>query len=128
MNDRSVPLPPSIKAIEERKTLRTIRLQGRIDVRGAEALQQFIPLFRKQPGFTFKNMILDFKDVTYTDSAGVAQLVKSWFDYKRAEHRVGLVNLGEGPRSMLEVMKLDKVIRIYPDEAAAVRDLEDNLP
>ena len=121
---KEVALPPSLKSIEERPLLRIIRFKGSLDIGAVIQIQAWIPNFRNQKSFSFKNLLMDFQDVPYADSSAVSQLVKTMFDYKKANHRVGIINLQEGPRNIVEILKVDKLLRIYPTEDEAVRDLE----
>ena len=120
---KQVVLPPSIKQVEERRTLRIIRLQGELNVSREPEINKFVRDFRSRPEFEFKNMILDFKDVPYADSSAVARLVQTMFDYKKAHHDLAIVNLNDTLRNVLEVMKIDKLIRWYPSEEDAVKAL-----
>ena len=55
--------PSSIKAVEERDTLRIMRLTGSIDAGAVEEIQRVMPRIRESKSFVPKNLILDFKNM-----------------------------------------------------------------
>ena len=121
---KPLQFPPWIKSIEERNTLRILRLRGGLNINTIQKHIQFITELRKQKGFEFKDMLLDLADVNYIDSATIAALVEALHDYKKAHHRMGIVNLHGEPLSMLQITKIDKLISLYETEAQAIQDLE----
>ena len=119
------PAPAWIKSIEERKTLRILRVKGRIDVAAlGESSSQRALQARQQKGFEYKHLLLDFADVTYIDSSAVAALLLTLRDYQKAHHKLGVINLGEEPRNMLQIAKVDRLFLSYETEAQALKDLE----
>ena len=124
MKQKEIALPQWIKAVEERSGLRILRLQGRVDMTAVAVIQQFAEKRRMEKGFEYKQLLMDFADVSYIDTSVVAVLLKTMCLYKQAHHKLGIINLGEEPRSMFEIAKVDKLFFFYPSEAEAIQVLE----
>ena len=121
---KEVILPPSIKKIEEQKTLRIVRFQGPIDYTTLGEIGQFVEKLRSQKDYEFKNILLDFMDVTHIDSSTAAEVIQIIFDIKKSHHKLGIVNLSQEFRSIFEILKIDKIIHFYEIEAEATTVLE----
>ena len=117
-------VPEWIKAVEELKKIRIIRLVGEIGALAVSKLEQFSALSRQQKGYEFKHILLDFSEVTLIDSAAVAALLKALRDYKNTHQKLALVNLKEGPRNMIRLTKVGHLFPSYASEAQAIKDLE----
>jgi anti-anti-sigma factor len=116
------------KEIVEKENYRIIRMKGSFDIMNDVEVEGFIKKFRSQRNFQFKHLILDFQEATFLDTSAVALIVKTMSDYKKSHHKLGIINLDEESRNkkMLELYKVDKLLIIYPSEAAAIEDLENN--
>ena len=124
MKQKQITLPPWIKAVEERRALRILRVQGRVDMTVVAHMEKFSEKMRNEKGFEHKQLLLDFADVSYIDTSVVAVLLKTMGVYKKTHHKLGIINLGEEPRNMLEITKVDKLFILYENEAQAVQALE----
>ena len=124
MKQKQIILPSWIKSVEERAALRILRLQGNVDMNAVVQIEQFAAKKREEKGFEYKQLLLDFEEVSYIDTSVVASLLKTMCIYKHAHHKMGIINLGEEPRSMFEITKLDKVFFFYDTEAQAIQALE----
>ena len=69
-------------------------------------------------------IILNFRDVTSIDSAGVGELVAAYAEIKRIEGRVRLLNPPKKVCEMLELTQLSKVFQVYADEQSALRSFD----
>jgi anti-sigma B factor antagonist len=69
-------------------------------------------------------IILNFRDVTSIDSAGVGELVAAYAAIKRIEGHVRLLNPPKKVCDMLELTQLSKVFQVYADEPSALRSLD----
>jgi anti-sigma B factor antagonist len=67
-----------------------------------------------------KKIVLDMKNVTYIDSAGLGTLVASFHSARSQGATLKLANLGSKFREVLQVTKLYTVFETFDNEAAAV--------
>ena len=67
-----------------------------------------------------RNVILNLKEVTQIDTAGVGTLVLCTERFRAAGGRIVLVNLSPAQVSIANILKLDSELDIYPDELDAV--------
>jgi anti-sigma B factor antagonist len=67
-----------------------------------------------------RNVILNLKEVTHIDTAGVGTLVFCTEKFRAAGGRLVLVNLSPAQASVANILKLDSELDIYPDELDAV--------
>lgn len=71
-----------------------------------------------------RKIVLNFRDVTSIDSAGVGELVAAYAEIKRTEGRVRLLNPPKKVCDMLELTQLSKVFQVYADEPSAIRSFD----
>jgi len=69
-----------------------------------------------------KNMVLNFKDVGYVDSSGLATLIELFQKIKEKSGSLKLCSLSDKVKSVFELTKLDRVFKICPSEEDALRD------
>jgi anti-sigma B factor antagonist len=67
-----------------------------------------------------RNVVLNLKEVTHIDTAGVGTLVFCTEKFRAAGGRLVLVNLTPAQASVANILKLDSELDIYPDELDAV--------
>jgi len=121
---KHVSLPGVFRGIQERDKVRIIRLKGSVDAGNVNEIQKFVQKLRVQKGYEFKNLLIDFKDVPYADSAAVAELIRVLMDCKKAHHELGVVNLSGEVLNLFEVLKVNTLIRSYLTEEEALKALE----
>ena len=76
-------------------------------------------------GRNIKNILFDLKEVSQTDSSGIAGLV-DLLRYMKSQHndgKVGLVNLSENMKALLAISKAESIFKIYLSTDDAIRDL-----
>jgi anti-sigma B factor antagonist len=84
-------------------------LAGNIDLEHSTAFQQeLLSLLDGRP----ERLVLDFAEVGFMDSSGVASLVKLLSRTRRSATHLLLTNLGDDVRGILEVTRLDTVFDI----------------
>ncbi len=115
--------PAAIKAIEEYPDFRIIRFQGKLQIATMDEIGRYVEWRRKQKGYKFKNLLLDFADVTYVDSSAIAAVVNALRLNIREHFKMGLMRLGDEPLSMLEITHVDKLVRVYGSEEEALSDM-----
>ena len=67
-----------------------------------------------------KQLILDFKNITYIDSSGLATLVELLQRVKEVDGSLKLCGFSERVRGVFELTKLDTVFSIFEDTQKAL--------
>ncbi|MBV9761014.1 MAG: STAS domain-containing protein [Acidobacteriaceae bacterium] len=67
-----------------------------------------------------KNIILNMKDVSYVDSAGLGELVGAYTTATNQGGAVKLLNLQGKMRDLMQITKLHTIFPTFEDEHAAV--------
>ena len=70
------------------------------------------------------NILLDLKEVSYMDSAGLGELVGSYASVTSAGGKIKLLNAQGKVTEVLAVTKLYTVFETFSDEAAALRSFQ----
>lgn len=71
-----------------------------------------------------KNVLLNLRDLTYLDSAGMGELVGACTTLRNLGGDLRLVNPQERVAGLLRMTKLSSIFRIFDDEAAAVQSFQ----
>jgi anti-sigma B factor antagonist len=71
-------------------------------------------------------ILLDLRDVTYIDSAGVGALVEKYLNVRRKGGDIKLLHLSPRSRHVMSITKLTTVFEVYDTEAAALRSFSDD--
>ena len=91
---------------------------GEVDLYSSPQLRDAIlDLFRKRGQ---QKVILNLTGAPYIDSSGIASLVEALQEAKRQEARLILVGLNDGPRHVLELMRLANIFEIAATEREAL--------
>jgi len=67
-----------------------------------------------------KDIVLNLGDVTYVDSSGLGELVRTHTTIRNLHGELKLVNLSKRVEELLRMTKLSSVFDIYEDEASAI--------
>ena len=80
----------------------------------------------KMKGKTIKNILFDLKEVSETDTSGLAALIDllKHMKSRQAEGRIGLVNVSQEIKSLFSIAKIEPLFREYPSEEEALTDLK----
>lgn len=72
-----------------------------------------------------KNILFDLKDVSQTDSAGIAGLVDLLRYMKSHQNsgKVALLNLSESMKSLLAISRVESIFKVYSSLEEAQKDL-----
>jgi len=96
-----------------------VRLKGRIEVEeGVDALRDYLNNLVKDGHI---RLVLDMKDVTRLDSAGIGVLAARYLTTARRGGAIKLLHLTERTAHLMEITKLSSVFEIFDDENEAVR-------
>ena len=82
----------------------TVALTGEIDHHCA--------ISAKIEAYTPILCILDFSEVTFIDSSGVAVVINALRDLKRIDARLLLTGIGDQPRKVFHAAGIDKLVEI----------------
>lgn len=88
----------------------TVALTGEIDHHCAKQYIQAISA--KIEAYTPILCILDFSEVTFIDSSGVAVVINALRDLKRIDGRLLLTGIGSQPMKVFRASGIDKLIEI----------------
>lgn len=105
-----VPMEVSYRDLRDHKI---IILKGEMDYFSNRELRDII--FKLIYGKT-KNIILDLKDVTFIDSAGMGLLISVNKELNKYNKKLGLLNLSEGILNLIKLATLDQIIEIHHNE------------
>ena len=74
------------------------------------------------------NILLDLKDVTRIDSAGIGMLVSKYLSTQNRGGTIKLLQLTRRSDHLMDITRLATVFEIFEDEADAVRSFEKTTP
>lgn len=98
-----------------------LTLTGRLVLEDAEPLGELIErLFEEHQ----TKLVLDLRDVSYVDSAGLGLLVAKYVGARRRGGDLRLVHLTARSAHLMSITKLGGVFEIFASEADAVRSYQ----
>jgi len=95
-------------------------MSGEIDINTAPQVKK---TFDRVIANKSEKVILNFKDVTYIDSSGLATLVEILKGLRSYGGKLKLSNLSTKVKNLFEITKLEKLFDIVPEEEEAVKGL-----
>lgn len=98
-----------------------LRLRGQIDIYNAKNLEQIIQAFTTRVIKKVNNIILDFKNVSYLDSSGIACLIKldGLSKDNVYDKNLILINLNDKIKELFKLAKVDALFNILGSEEEA---------
>jgi anti-sigma B factor antagonist len=120
-------VPPRIRIVEEHVGDVTIlRLNGRLELeQGDLAFRDYI---NNLVADGRSNIVLDLKDVTRIDSAGIGMLVSKFLTARRSGGTIKLLHLTRHSDHLINITRLATVFEVFEDEEAALRSFETAAP
>src|SRR5882672_9596214 len=114
------PLPTSIRAIEDIRGVRVIRLRGPVgrDI-GPDADAADHEAERTEGVFD-RPVLFDFKETTDVDSATVAYLIRALRRRIAAHVPVGIVNASPKLIAELQITRVEPLFRVFRSEEEAI--------
>ncbi len=88
----------------------TVALTGEIDHHCAKAY--ITTITAKIEAYTPNCCILDFQDVTFMDSSGIAVVINALRAMARIEGKLELIGLGQQPLKVFQASGIDKLVAI----------------
>ena len=105
---------------EEKNGILICYVSGEIDINTSP---QFKKIFDKLIGAKKEKIVLNFKNVSYIDSSGLATLVEILKGLRSYGGKFKLSNLSTKVKNLFEITKLDTLFDIVPKEEEAVKGL-----
>lgn len=115
--------PPYLDRMDELKKVSIVRLKGRLDQSMIPVIDERIKKNRFAGGTIDKNVILDFAQVTHVDSATIAFHIVRFKEFQSKGFKLGFINVPKEFLSYLEIFKQTSLLRIFPNEEAALKEL-----
>ena len=104
-------------AVARRHHPNVLPLEGDIDLNVSPAVTESLnAMIKKKP----ERIVIDLSCATYIDSAGVAALILAMQEVEAYGGKFFLAGLQETLRSILELSRLDRIFRIFPDVDTAL--------
>ena len=102
---------------EKKKDVVVCYIEGDVDINTSPQIKKIID---KLIGAKEPKIIINFKNVSYVDSSGLATLVEILKNLKSYGGRLKLTNLSTKIKSLFEITKLEKLFEIIVDEEEAI--------
>lgn len=117
------PLPESVRAIEDIRGVRVIRLRGPVgrDI-GSDADAADHEAARTEGVFD-RPVLFDFQETTDCDSATVAYLIRALRRRLAAHMPVGIVNAPPRLAAELKITRVEPLFRVFRSEEEAITEL-----
>lgn len=110
--------------IRERGHATILDVEGQITFESTPGLRDRLLEALKQKG----TVLVNLGQVAYIDSSGIATLVEGLKAAQSQKAGFGLFGLTKNTRSVLELVRLDKVFKIFESEDEALRHLGSAVP
>ena len=116
-------MPPRIRIVEEQVGDVTIlRLNGRLELeQGDLAFRDYI---NNLVADGRSNILLDLKDVTRIDSAGIGMLVSKYLTARKSGGTIKLLHLTRHSDHLINITRLATVFEVFDDEEAALKSFQ----
>jgi anti-sigma B factor antagonist len=99
---------------------RIVKLAGEIDLQHSPKLRQLLQhKVVERPSI----LLLDFTEVTYIDSSGLATLVEYYKNARPYSGRLAVAGLSNRVRSIFELVRLGEIFGVYTTVSEAEQDL-----
>jgi len=103
--------------LEDKNEIAVCYIEGEIDINSAPMVKKN---FDKIVSSKKPKLLINFQDVSYIDSSGLATLVELLKNIRGYGGMMKLSNLSQKIKSLFEITKLDKLFEILTDEEEAV--------
>lgn len=103
--------------IDQKNNVWVCRMNGEIDINTAPQIKK---AFDKMLSEKREKILINFKEVSYVDSSGLATLVEMLKNIRSYGGKLKLSSLSPKIRSLFEITKLEKLFDISNDEEEAL--------
>ncbi len=103
--------------MEDKNEITVCYISGEIDINTSPNIKKSFDkiISGKKP-----KILINFKDVSYVDSSGLATLVEMLKNIRSYGGKLKLSNLSAKIKSLFEMTKLERLFDILPDEQEAI--------
>jgi anti-sigma B factor antagonist len=108
---------PFHAAVRQQPDSATIDLHGEIN---ALADQQLQAAYTEAESTSPSTIVLNFSEVTYINSTGIALIVGLMARARKAHRRLAVYGLSEHYVEIFQITRLSDFMQIYSDEASAI--------
>jgi anti-anti-sigma factor len=119
-------LPPMVRAVEDIRGVRILRLQGPVGMQLGPKERETIEAIEAGAGAFSRQLLLDFKATTAWDSSTIAALVQALRRRVAAHAKVAIINAPPKLLAELEISRLSDMFPIYSSEDEALAKLADS--
>jgi stage II sporulation protein AA (anti-sigma F factor antagonist) len=98
-----------------------IHLTGELDMHIADEFRMKVDLEIDKYGV--KNLILNLENVSFIDSSGLGVILGRYKKLSQSGGSVSIVEVSEQVKHILELAGMLKIIKLFPDEEAALQNL-----
>src|SRR5690349_18942029 len=116
-------LPPFIRAVEDVRGVRIVRLQGSVGMQLGQGQREAVEASDAAAGAFSRPLLLDFEATTAWDSSTIAALVQALRRRVAAQAKVAIVNAPPRLIAELEISRLSEMFPVYPSEDEALAKL-----
>jgi len=99
-----------------------LRLTGRLELEEGDLI--FRDAVNSLVAAGHVKIVLDFKDITRIDSAGIGMLVSKYLSARQRGGTIKLLHLTRHSDHLMDITRLGTVFEIYDDEQAALRSFQ----
>ena len=99
----------------------TIDMQGEINAFAESAL---LAAYQKAETQDPGTVILNFSDVSYINSTGIALIVSLLAQARKSHRRLVVVSLSDHYVEIFQITRLADFMNIYPDETSALKEVQ----
>ena len=107
-------------SVRQMPRLAIIDLSGEIN---AFADQELDAVYTEAEGTGSKSILLNFSDVTYINSTGIALIVGLLARARKAQRRLAVCGLSDHYQEIFQITRLVDFMTIYPDETSLVAEV-----
>jgi len=115
--------PPYLERIDELEKMDIVRLKGRLDQNMVPVVEARIKDNRSHGSTINKNVAIDFSNVEHVDSSLIASHLIHLKEYQEKGYEIGLINVTDELRSLLDIYNEGEAFRIFSSEDEAVKEL-----
>ena len=115
--------PPCVESVDDYPHLKIVKLKGELNISTIQEVQLFLQYTKKKESKINKSVVLDLKNVVEVDSAAVAGFIKVLSKLKQKNFKLGLMNIPETLKHMLEILKLENIFAVFESEKKAFREI-----
>lgn len=98
-----------------------INLKGEIDHHIASIIKYEIDQYIEK--HKIKNILFDFKDVSFMDSSGVGMIIGRYKKLQKAGGKIGVIYLTPQVKKIFEISGLLNIVNCFSDEREAIEKL-----